>query len=148
MKTKQYQQQLQIMALGCACDTPLMTAGRPSLLNLQGVVVDEDNQPVPGVNVTIENTATGVMTDFDGRFSLSNVPAGSNIDFSYQTLITKIPAHSASGTIRINTIGSLDEVVVTAKRPDYLKYMGYGLLALVVIYGISRMGSKTVKASI
>lgn len=150
MKEKYYQQQMQIMALGCSTCDPVIT-GRPALQNISGVVVDEDNQPVPGVNVTIENTSTGVMTDFDGKFSLNNVPATANIDFSYQTLITKIPAHSASGTIKINTIGSLDEVIVIApKRPDYLKYMGYGLLALVVLYGFSRIGGekKTVKASI
>ena len=46
-----------------------------TLITISGTIVDEDNQPVPNANVIIEGTAIGTMADFDGRFTLNNVPA-------------------------------------------------------------------------
>jgi TonB-dependent starch-binding outer membrane protein SusC len=36
-----------------------------------GVVVDETNSPLPGVNVVVKGTTNGVITDFDGKFSIT-----------------------------------------------------------------------------
>lgn len=42
-----------------------------------GTVVDgEMNSPLPGANVLLRATTTGVSTDFDGNFSI-NVPSNS-----------------------------------------------------------------------
>ncbi|WP_299211009.1 TonB-dependent receptor [uncultured Dokdonia sp.] len=35
-----------------------------------GVITSENGTPIPGASVTIENTARGVQTDFDGQFSI------------------------------------------------------------------------------
>jgi len=35
-----------------------------------GVVVDETNSPLPGVNVVVKGTTNGVITDFDGKYSI------------------------------------------------------------------------------
>lgn len=40
-----------------------------------GAVVDEDGQPVIGASVLIKGTSVGVITNVDGRFTLSNVPS-------------------------------------------------------------------------
>ena len=38
---------------------------------INGSVVDEEtNEPLPGVNILIKGTFSGVSTDFDGNFSL------------------------------------------------------------------------------
>ena len=29
---------------------------------------DQDNYPLPGVNIVIKNTTTGIQTDFDGNY--------------------------------------------------------------------------------
>ncbi|HEY0092109.1 MAG TPA: carboxypeptidase-like regulatory domain-containing protein, partial [Flavobacterium sp.] len=51
---------------------------------LTGTVLDKaDNQPLPGVNVVIQGSSTGVSTDFDGKFSLSNIKSGDVVVFSY-----------------------------------------------------------------
>ncbi len=38
-----------------------------------GTVTDHDGEPIPGVNVVIKGSTTGVVTDIDGKFSI-NVP--------------------------------------------------------------------------
>ncbi|HAJ82666.1 MAG TPA: SusC/RagA family TonB-linked outer membrane protein, partial [Zunongwangia profunda] len=38
---------------------------------ISGTVVDEDQIPLPGVNVRVKNSNIGTVTDFDGNFSLS-----------------------------------------------------------------------------
>ena len=38
------------------------------------VISSEDNLPLPGVSVVIENTTIGTQTDIDGRFSLEIKP--------------------------------------------------------------------------
>lgn len=35
-------------------------------LEVSGKVLDTDGLPLPGVNVFVENTSTGTVTDFDG----------------------------------------------------------------------------------
>ena len=39
---------------------------------INGSVVDEEtNQPLPGVNIVVKGTYTGVSADFDGNFSIA-----------------------------------------------------------------------------
>lgn len=46
---------------------------------ITGNVVDEKDEPLPGVNITLKgNTSIGTVTDFDGNFTL-NVPTGTKI---------------------------------------------------------------------
>ncbi|MEH0152647.1 TonB-dependent receptor [Limibacter armeniacum] len=40
---------------------------------ITGTVVDEESQPLPGVNIVLEGTTKGTVTDYDGKFKL-NVP--------------------------------------------------------------------------
>ena len=36
---------------------------------IRGVVVDEENRPLPGANIVISSLNTGVITDLDGVFN-------------------------------------------------------------------------------
>lgn len=47
-----------------------------SQTTVNGKVVDQNEQPVPGANIVIEGKAIGTTTDFDGNFVLetSEVP--------------------------------------------------------------------------
>jgi hypothetical protein len=38
--------------------------------NISGNITDESGVPLPGANVIIEGTSTGVSTDFDGNFQI------------------------------------------------------------------------------
>lgn len=49
-----------------------------------GVVKDKTGEPLIGVTVLLKgHKGTGTITDFDGNFSLDNIPAGSLLQFSY-----------------------------------------------------------------
>ena len=51
--------------------------------SLEGTVVENiSKQPLPGVNVVVQGTATGTQTDFDGKFKI-NGKNGDKIVFSY-----------------------------------------------------------------
>lgn len=51
-------------------------------LQMKGVVVDEQNNPLIGVNVTHEKSSRGTVTDIDGNFTIS-IPRNSTLVFSY-----------------------------------------------------------------
>jgi hypothetical protein len=40
---------------------------------VSGIVTDKDAEALPGVNVTVKGTQTGIITDYNGKFSI-NVP--------------------------------------------------------------------------
>lgn len=116
-----------------------------SLITISGTVVNEVGDPVPNASVVISGTATGTMADFDGNFTLHNVPSNAIIDFSYAATITKIPAKNASGTVQIQTTITGDEIVLTGPgaKPNYWKYAGWGILAAVVVYAMTRKSKPT-----
>ncbi len=43
---------------------------------VRGHVLDENNEPMVGANVVIENTYYGASTDINGKFIFSGVPVG------------------------------------------------------------------------
>ncbi|MBC7126495.1 MAG: carboxypeptidase regulatory-like domain-containing protein, partial [Bacteroidales bacterium] len=54
--------------------------------SIEGVVYDRShNETLVGANVIIEGTTTGTITDFDGRFTLSNLNPG-----TYNVLVSFI----------------------------------------------------------
>jgi len=80
---------------------------------------------LPGVSVVVDGTNNGTNTDFDGLFSLSNVPAGATLTFSYVGFKTiQVPAEigSTMEVAMFEDAQALEEVVVigygTTKRKD------------------------------
>lgn len=49
---------------------------------LKGIVSSADGELLPGVNVKIQGTTVGTITDIDGNFQL-NVNKGAVLEFSY-----------------------------------------------------------------
>ncbi|WP_271784132.1 SusC/RagA family TonB-linked outer membrane protein [Aquimarina algiphila] len=41
---------------------------------ISGTIVDENSQPIPGVNILVEGTSDGAISDFDGNYSISGRP--------------------------------------------------------------------------
>ena len=51
---------------------------------LKGTVLDGANSsPLPGANIIVEGTKNGTTTDFDGKFTISNIKTGDVITISY-----------------------------------------------------------------
>jgi TonB-linked SusC/RagA family outer membrane protein len=50
---------------------------------VSGKVSDSTGAPLPGVSVVIKGTANGTITDVEGKYSLSNVPDNSTLQYSF-----------------------------------------------------------------
>ncbi len=93
--------------------------------SISGTVTGEDGNAIPGVTVIVKGTTKGTVTDADGNYTLTNIPANSTLAFSFVGLKTQeIPVNNQSTidlTMAIDAIG-LDEVVAigygTAKKQD------------------------------
>ncbi|MGK4566121.1 carboxypeptidase-like regulatory domain-containing protein [Flavobacterium sp. 3HN19-14] len=83
---------------------------------LTGTVVEKTTgQPLPGVNVTIQGTTNGTSTDFDGKYSLSNVKNGSVIVFSYIGYKDIVQNYNGQKSVNVSmeeNASELQEVVV------------------------------------
>jgi len=81
-----------------------------------GVVVDENNDPLPGASVVIKGTTTGTTTDFDGKFSI-DIDQGDVIVVSYVGFSTNELSYDGGDLVVTLTEGeTLDEVLVTGNR--------------------------------
>jgi len=81
---------------------------------VSGVVTDKSG-PLPGVTVLVKGTTNGTTTNFDGEYSLSNVPANAILEFSFIGFETKeVPFNnqSAIDIVMNEDSEALDEVVV------------------------------------
>ncbi len=79
-----------------------------------GRVVDQTNQPIPGVTVVVEGTTTGTITDGDGYYTLT-VPASGSLVFSYigyETQKVSIPSSSVLNIELKEETKQLTDVVV------------------------------------
>jgi TonB-linked SusC/RagA family outer membrane protein len=82
---------------------------------INGFVSDENGVPLPGANVIIENTNTGVSTDFDGNFEIT-ASQGQVLAISYIGYTTQYVTVAGQSAINISLQldNELEEVVVTA----------------------------------
>lgn len=96
----------------------LMLAALPSLAQVQvsGLVLDQDREPVIGATVKVKGTSTGTATDIDGRFTLQTPSANSTLSISYVGYLPmEIAANSpelVKGVVLKENAEVLDEVVV------------------------------------
>lgn len=83
---------------------------------IEGTVLDNvSGQPIPGVNVKIEGSTTGVSTDFDGKFQFANVKPTDVLTITYMGYQTKsiTVGSQKSLTVRLEEDSNqLKEVVV------------------------------------
>ena len=81
---------------------------------LSGKVVDSSGAPLTGVTVVIKGTTTGIITDSDGNYSLSNVPPAATLVFSFVGMKTQEVAITGKTTINVtldNDAVGIEEVV-------------------------------------
>ena len=82
---------------------------------IKGTVVDETGEPIIGANVVEKGTTNGVITDFNGEFTL-NVPLNCTVQISYIGYNTQeVKITSTTQTLNIKMVEdseTLDEVVV------------------------------------
>lgn len=95
-------------------------------LTVKGTVTDsQTGEALIGVNVIIKGTMTGIMTDVNGRYLLTNCPQNATLTFSYisySSVDAEVKGRSVIDIRLESSISQLDEVVVigygTAKKKD------------------------------
>ena len=82
---------------------------------LTGVVLDELGDPITGANVVVVGTTNGIITDLDGKFTLSNVADNAKIKISYIGYTSQEVSVSGKNNLEIKLaedLQALEEVVV------------------------------------
>src|SRR5690606_32082487 len=77
--------------------------------------VSDNTGPIPGVNILVKGTTRGVVSDFDGNFSIDGVSQTDVLVFSYIGFVTQ--EITVGGRVVINPVlqadfQALDEVIV------------------------------------
>jgi len=81
---------------------------------VSGKVTDSKGEPLPGVTVMIKGTSQGTVTDSDGNYTLSNVPAESRLIFSFVGMVPQEIVVGTQSTINVNMVTDaigIEEVV-------------------------------------
>ena len=82
-----------------------------------GVVTSEGGEPIIGATVQVKGTSTGVITDIDGRYTIT-VPDGNSIlsvsFIGYQSQEIKVNSRRGINVCLQENVQSLDEVMVVA----------------------------------
>ena len=92
-----------------------------SQTTVNGKVVDQNNEPIPGANIVITGKAIGTTADFDGNFILetSEIPPFqlTITSIGYADVTEEITSNNQTVTIVMNEAQTfLDEVVISASR--------------------------------
>ena len=84
---------------------------------ITGTITDETNEPLIGVSVTVKGTTTGVITNFEGQYSIT-VPTSGVLSFSFvgmkQQTFNITPDMKKLDVVMISNDVIITEVVVTA----------------------------------
>ena len=83
---------------------------------IKGKVTDETGEPLIGVNIQVQGSASGVISDIEGRYSIE-APVGSTLNFTYIGYTpqnVKVTDRSVYNVTLATAVEQLNEVVVTA----------------------------------
>ena len=100
-----------------ACCLFAITCAFSQVTQVSGVVTAEDDgQPITGASIRIEGTKLGTVTDVDGKFHLSNLPANARtLVITYMGMQTKRVTIKPNMKITLTPDQqSLDDVIVVA----------------------------------
>ncbi len=89
----------------------------PQEIEVSGTVKDTDGEILPGVNIIIKGTNKGIVSDFDGNFSIEVPNTMAVLVFSYIGMETKEIVVGNQTVLNVALVPSaqkMDEVVVTA----------------------------------
>ncbi|MEN8118475.1 MAG: TonB-dependent receptor, partial [Bacteroidota bacterium] len=117
---------------------------------ISGKVTDDTGEPLPGVTVLIKGTTQGTVTDMDGNYTITNVPDGAILQFSFVGMLTQEievgNQTSINITLLVDAIG-IEEVVAigygVVKKSDLT-----GAVASVKADQLEKIGASSVGQAI
>ena len=101
---------LMFLALVAIC-----TSGAFAQKQVSGTVVDAAGEPIIGASVIVKGTSTGTVTDYDGNFTIQNVPVNGSLVISYVGYRNQTVAVAGKSQVNVTLEEDrqlLDEVVV------------------------------------
>ena len=117
------------------CTTQLYAQNK----TVSGLVTDKNGETIIGASVLVKGTSNGTISDFDGKFILSDVADNAILQVSYVGYITQEVPVAGKNDIKIvlaEDTETLDEVVV----------IGYGSVKKSNLTGaVARMGANSIK---
>jgi|AGTN01.1.fsa_nt_gi TonB-linked outer membrane protein, SusC/RagA family/TonB-dependent outer membrane receptor, SusC/RagA subfamily, signature region len=84
-------------------------------VTVTGMVTDTQGESLVGVTIQVQGTSYGTVTDFNGRFTLSNVPPNGTLEVTYVGMHRQVIPINGRTTIDVvlqEDTQSLEEVVV------------------------------------
>ncbi|MBB3701478.1 SusC/RagA family TonB-linked outer membrane protein [Flammeovirga yaeyamensis] len=95
---------------------------------VSGTIIDENEQTLPGVSVTVKGTTLGTVTDFEGKFKLSLPENATSLIFSF--------VGYKSQEVSIDNKTTFDiSLEVNEKQLDEIVVVGYGVEKKAVVTG-------------
>jgi len=92
---------------------------------LNGIVLDENNEPIPYVNIILKNTTIGTTTDDYGNFSISLKKDNGRIEISflgYETVLKRVSKKIKFVRITLKEeADQLDEILIISRPKKRLK---------------------------
>jgi TonB-linked SusC/RagA family outer membrane protein len=88
-------------------------------IRVTGTVTDTNGDPLPGVNIVVQGTTRGTITNVDGNYSIE-VPGDATLEFNFigfQSQVVPVDNRQTIDVVMEEELLSLDEVVV----------VGYGI---------------------
>ncbi len=92
---------------------------------VSGTVTDENGNPMPGVNIQVEGTTIGSITDVSGRYTINTAAQDVVLVFSFIGYNTEKVNTAGRATVDVkmtSAVSALDEVIVigygTQKKSD------------------------------
>jgi TonB-linked SusC/RagA family outer membrane protein len=123
------------------CGNAVFAASAPQQIKVSGTVKGDDGQPLPGVNISVEGTAVGAISDASGNYTLEVPNSNSVLVFSFIGTTTQKITVGTQKVIDVtltSDVTKLSEVVV----------VGYGVQKTATITGaISTVKAESLKAS-
>jgi len=103
----------------------LMVSGSSARI-ITGTVVDPNNNPIPGVNVMLKGTSTGVITDMNGAFAINVPETNVTLVFNFIGFTSQEVKVTSAGALLImmeEELVTLDECVIVgyAQEAEYSK---------------------------
>lgn len=95
---------------------------------VHGKVTDSTGSPLPGVSVVVKGTTNGIITDIDGNYSLTNVPANATLQFSFVGM--KMQEVAVEGKTTINVVLQDESIGI-----DEVVAIGYGVQKKKLVTG-------------
>ena len=112
-------------------------------VTVKGIITDDLNIPLPGVNITEKGTTNGTQTDFDGRYEITT-QIGATLVFTYVGFQTKeqgVKVGTSEISFSMQAGAQLEEVVITGysirKRKKSLGYAVRSTRSNNLIRGLS-----------